>query len=464
MISYKKKFPSPILKTLSNISSKKRYFNNSPILKNFLRKPQCDIKFVINNQHLYEQSIIKRQLINSESLLQDLKQLPANYNKIINLDSQINIIQRDRNQLENKIKQDKTLLDLYLPQIKQLKTKFKSLTTTKNEIWNSIQDLYTSLPNLLHPSVPNNEPQIIQWINKPIKTNNHNLNHVDIMTQKGLLDLEQASITSGSSSYYLIGNAALLERALINYAIDLAQSNGFTFILPPSLTRLGIIESCGFRPRDMNGEEQIYKTGKDNNFGLVATAEITLAAMGFNKNFDLNDKGIKQYVGLSRSYRAEAGANGKDTKGLYRVHEFSKVELFVWTNPIYGDQILESLKTFQINIIESLGLYGKVLNMPANDLGNPAYQKYDIEVWMPGRRDFGEVSSASNCRDFQSRRLNSKYKDQDGNLQFLYTLNGTALAVPRVIVALVENFYDPTTNLIRIPDVLVPYMNGKKFI
>lgn len=441
----------------------KRYLRTSNCLRHFIRKPAIDIKYVLKNSDLYKNSVLKRELVNTEILIKDLNELPQCYRDLNSIDNQINQVQKTRNQLEKKIKSNKDELKFLLPQIQELKSKFKDLQKKRSELYARLESTYTSLPNLLHPSVPPNEPEIVQWINKPININ-HSLNHVDIMTKKGLLDLEQASVTSGTSSYYLIGDAALLERALINYAVDLAQKKGFIFVLPPSLTRLGMIEACGFRPRDMNGEEQIYKTGKDKEMGLVATAEITLAAMGFNKIINLPQGNVQKYVGLSRSYRAEAGARGKDTKGLYRVHEFSKVELFCWCDPAKGDQVLESLKEFQIDIIQSLGLYGKVLNMPANDLGNPAYKKYDIEVWMPGRGSFGEVSSASNCRDFQSRRLNSKFRKEDGSLEYIYTLNGTAMAVPRVIVAIVENFYDQNTNTIRIPEPLISYMNGKKCI
>lgn len=441
----------------------KRNLSTTHILRNFLRKPATDIKFVLNNHDLYKDSILQRELINTDSLLKELDELPQIYSKLGALDHDINQIQRNRNQLESQIKSNKDQLNVLLPQIQDLKSKYKTLQRTKTDLTSKLESTYTSLPNLLHSSVPANEPEITQWINQPIKIN-HKSNHVDIMIKKGLLDLEQASMTSGASSYYLIGDAAMLERALINYAINMAQTHNFKFVLPPSLTRLGMIEACGFRPRDMNGEEQIYKTGKDNDMGLVATAEITLAAMGYNKIMNLPSSNIQKYVGLSRSYRAEAGARGKDTKGLYRVHEFSKVELFCWCEPRMGDEALESLKSFQIDIIQSLGLYGKVLNMPANDLGNPAYKKYDIEVWMPGRESFGEVSSASNCRDFQSRRLNSRFKDREEKLQYLYTLNGTAMAVPRVIVAIVENFFDETTNMIKIPKPLISYMHGKEYI
>lgn len=441
----------------------KRHLMTSNCLRNFIRKPAIDIRYVLKNNDLYRDSVLKRELVNSDILIKDLNELPQCYQNLNHIDHQINQVQKTRNQLEKKIKSNKDELKLLLPQIQELKNKFKGLQKERSEVFDRLETTYTSLPNLLHPSVPPSEPEIVQWINKPVPIN-HSLNHVDILTKKGLLDLEQAAMTSGTSSYYLIGDAALLERALINYAIDLAQKKEFTFVLPPSLTRLGMIEACGFRPRDMNGEEQIYKTGKDKEMGLVATAEITLAAMGFNKIINLPQGNVQKYVGLSRSYRAEAGARGKDTKGLYRVHEFSKVELFCWCDPIQGDQVLESLKEFQINVIQSLGLYGKVLNMPANDLGNPAYKKYDIEVWMPGRGSFGEVSSASNCRDFQSRRLGSRFRKEDGSLEYLYTLNGTAMAVPRVIVAIVENFYDENINMIKIPEPLIPYMNGKEYI
>ncbi|CCK68772.1 putative serine--tRNA ligase DIA4 KNAG_0B03300 [Huiozyma naganishii CBS 8797] len=433
--------------------------------RTFLKKPHIDIKYVLAHINEYNESIKKRGLVAENELLANLEKLPEKYDKIKSLNDQINHVQKARNQLEKTVQANKTSLNELIPQIRDLKSQFKVLMETKNDLSKEIEDTYVSLPNLLHPSVPATEPEVVAWINEKV-TPNHNLDHVDIMTKKGLLDLKQAAKTSGSSSYYLINGGARLERALINYSIDLAcqQPHGYTFVIPPSLTRLGMIDSCGFTPRDMNGEEQIYKT--NNEMGLVATAEISLAALGFDKvlTFEKKEEPVEKFVGVSRCYRAEAGARGKETKGLYRVHEFSKVELFCWCKPQFAEATLEQLKAFQIQIIESLGLHAKVLNMPANDLGNPAYKKYDIEVWMPGKGTFGEVSSASNCRDFQAFRLNTKFKDENGASQYAYTLNGTAMAVPRIILALVENFYDSSTDKIKIPDVLVPYMNGDKYI
>lgn len=168
-------------------------------------------------------------------------------------------------------------------------------------------------------------------------------------------------------------------------------------------------------------------------------------------------------MGVSRSYRAEAGANGKDTTGLYRVHEFTKVELFHFTTPDKSGDELEELRDFQTSIIKDLGLKARFLNMPTTDLGSPAVKKYDCEAWMPGRGSWGELTSCSNCTDYQSRRLGIRYKSKEGNF-YVHTLNGTAMAVPRVLVALIEQNYDPGTDTIVIPEVLRPYMDGKSAI
>lgn len=251
--------------------------------------------------------------------------------------------------------------------------------------------------------------------------------------------------------------------ALTLYATKKAREHGFAMCIPPSVAKNEVIDACGFRPRDMNNEQQIYHVA-DTTWGLTATAEIALAGMGINTTMDLSP-GPKKVCGISRSYRAEAGARGKDTRGLYRVHEFTKVELFCWSTPDQSEQVLEDLRRFQIELVSELGLSAKVLNMPANDLGAPAFQKYDIEAWMPGRGSFGEITSTSNCTDFQSRRMNTKFKDPStGKASYVHTLNGTALAVPRVIIALVENFYDPKSDSIAIPEPLIPYMDGKESI
>ena len=431
-----------------------------------LAKPKFDVKKVLENIPQYEHSIKSRELVTQDQLLTRLHNLTNQTSKIKSLNKDINEIQQVRKSLESQIKTNRDKLDKLLPTIKSLKDQFQDKTELLKQISNSVDDTLSSLPNLLNPISPlNGTPEVVHWINKPdIEPQaDEERTHVEIMKKKNMIDLQSASNTTGSSSYYLLNDGAQLELALINYAIDTARRHDFEFIIPPSLARLGVIDACGFRPRDMNGEKQIYAI-EGQDIGLVATAEITLAALGFNNTMDLKDNGVKKVVGLSRCYRAEAGARGKDTKGLYRVHEFSKVELFCWSKPELSDDVLQSLKDFQIELFTNLGLSAKVINMPSNDLGNPAYNKYDIEAWMPGRGSFGEISSTSNCTDYQSRRLNTRWKDEGGNLNFVHTINGTAMAVPRVIVALVENNYNKETNKIKIPPALVSYMGGKEYI
>ncbi|CCF57567.1 hypothetical protein KAFR_0C05760 [Kazachstania africana CBS 2517] len=430
----------------------------------FLKKPQLDVKFIIANLDKFEESIKKRELIQAPHLLNKLHELPLFYDRLRQIKQQINDIQKVRNQLESEVKNDKNRLPTLLQEIQKLKAQHKEKSEQLTRVSTEIAEITTSLPNILHPSVPATTPQIVQWLNRQQSSFLRNSeSHVDIMTRKGMLDLQKAANTSGTSSYYLMNDGARLEQALINYCIDVVTKHGFAYVIPPSLTRLETIDSCGFRPRDMNGEKQIYSVG--NEFGLVATSEITLAAFYANESITFKkNEYVKKIAGLSRCYRAEAGARGKDTKGLYRVHEFSKLEMFCWSIPDYADDVLELLKDIQIEIIQSLGLYAKVINMPANDLGNPASKKYDIEVWMPGRGQFGEVSSASNCTDFQSRRLNTKFRNEEKNYSYVYTLNGTAVAIPRIIIAIIENFYDANSGKIHIPSCLRKYMADREYI
>jgi seryl-tRNA synthetase len=257
--------------------------------------------------------------------------------------------------------------------------------------------------------------------------------------------------------------------ALVQYALSIARKRGWQFMIPPSVVRQEYTAACGFKPRDQNNEQQVYMMERSDyqadDYGgclcLTGTAEIPIAGWGANKT--LSDLPIKK-VGLSRSYRAEAGANGRDTRGLYRVHEFTKVELFAWTDDVSSNDMLQEILDLQCEIISGLGITAKVLDMPPNELGAPAYRKYDIEAWLPGRGDWGEVTSASNCLDYQSRRLHTKITNENDQKSFAHTLNGTAMAVPRMIIAILENNYNPETKKVEIPTVLRKWMDDKSHI
>lgn len=353
---------------------------------------------------------------------------------------------------------------------------YKPILNEKEQLLIKLEDdllaQVSNLPNRIHSSVKETQ-DLVEYLNptadiKAANTDDYivkpdpRFDHKDIMERLNLVNFSQAAKISGRGWYYLVGDGALLEQALIQYALKRARQAGFKMVLPPSIVKTEVTKACGFMPRDTNNETQVYELQNDD-LCLTGTAEIPLAALYANHEFKPHDLPLN-LVGLSRSYRAEAGAAGRETRGLYRVHEFTKVELFSWNIPDENKsmQTFEDIVSFQKSFIEQLGLTARVLVMPSDDLGAPAYKKIDIEVLMPGRGTWGEVSSTSNCLDFQSRRLITKVRDAtDKKLKFVHTLNGTACAVPRVVLAIIENFYNPETETITIPHVLRPYMDDK---
>ncbi|ODQ63988.1 class II aaRS and biotin synthetase, partial [Nadsonia fulvescens var. elongata DSM 6958] len=239
------------------------------------------------------------------------------------------------------------------------------------------------MPNRISSDVPT-EQKTLGYINIEAKTPVVPYNHVDIGLKLGLIDIASASKISGTSWYFLMGDAVALELALVQYAMSKARKRGFINIMPPSIVKQEVAHACGFKPRDLNGEQQIYNLAfQGAELCLTGTAEIPLAGWGINKVFDANMKGDDipvKLVGVNRSYRAEAGARGADTKGLYRVHEFTKVELFAYVKgeDTISQKMLEEILDLQKEIIQDLGLCARILILPADDLGNPAYKKYDI--------------------------------------------------------------------------------------
>lgn len=367
-----------------------------------------------------------------------------------------------------------------LEEAQDLKKQLSAIEALERELNNDVEDLAAGLPNLTSDETPRgNQPKVLDYINEhpnPASTSHDRTwrNQVHIGTEFDLLDFAGAATTSGWGWYYLKNEAALLEQALIQYALKVAMQHGFTVVTPPSIVYTHIASACGFRPRDQSGEQQVYsiqQTERDQEKGkpthsLAGTAEIPLAGMKANAVIDLADLPIR-VVGSSRCYRAEAGARGVETKGLYRVHEFTKVEMFAWTAQGGEDESFRSMLAIQKKILQSLGLHCRILEMPSTDLGASAVRKQDIEAFFPSRREkdggWGEVTSTSNCTDYQTRRLNTRVRNPAGSqarMDFPSTVNGTALAVPRVLAALLENGWDEKELCVRIPEVLWPWMHG----
>jgi len=271
---------------------------------------------------------------------------------------------------------------------------------------------------------------------------------------------------SGQKFLYFKNGAALLELALVQWAVHEAVKRGFQPFIPPDLVRAPVVAGCGFAPRD-DEATQIYEVS-DSDLCLAGTAEIPMAGMFMNGTLIASKELPKRLVAFSHAFRTEAGSSGSENRGIYRLHQFSKVELFALTRSDLDEsnKMLEEIRSLEEDLFTQLGLCFRVLDMPTEELGAPAYRKFDMEAWMPGLEKWGEISSCSSCTDFQARRLNIRHKEeynQKGNLQFAHTLNGTACAVPRMIISILETFQNEDGS-VNIPEVLQPYMMGMKVL
>lgn len=373
---------------------------------------------------------------------------------------------------------------------KKLKGQLESLESRLNEVEEELQREGQRLPNLAHPDAPvggEEEAAVIHLVgekpNFPFQTKGH----VDIGQDLDIIDFETASAVSGTKFYYLKREAALLEIALISYAMSKVASKGFIPMIVPDLVRDSVIEKCGFQPRAAN--TQVYSV-QNTDLCLAGTAEIPLGGVYMDAILSEAELPIKM-AAFSHCFRTEAGAAGAATRGLYRVHQFSKVELFMLSTPEQSERLHKELLDLEVEMFSELGLHFKVLDMPTADLGAPAYRKYDIEAWMPGMERYGEISSASNCTDYQARRLNIRYRpestaestggEKDGSggnsnnnkkkkgggkkvpTAFVHTLNATACAVPRMIIAILET-YQKEDGTVEVPVALRPFMGGKEVI
>ncbi|KAH8892497.1 seryl-tRNA synthetase [Thozetella sp. PMI_491] len=369
-----------------------------------------------------------------------------------------------------------------LDEARDIKAKLSGVEDMEAALTEEMKTLALALPNLTSEATPRGEePRLLSYINDhpepgPQPSDRVWRSHVHIGAELGILDFVAGGTTSGWGWYYLLDEAAQLEQALISYALAATTRAGWGQVSPPSVVYSHIAAACGFQPRDANGETQIYTIGQSEEdaargkpeLSLAATAEIPLAGMKANAVLDLEALPLKR-VAVSRCYRAEAGGRGVETKGLYRVHEFTKVEMFAWTLPDAEatEEIFDEMIDLQTELLGSLGLHCRVLEMPSTDLGASAARKCDIEAFFPSRQErndgWGEVTSASICTDYQSRRLATRTKI-DGKSVFPWTVNGTALAVPRVLAAILENGWDEHSMTVTIPEVLRPWMDGKEKI
>jgi seryl-tRNA synthetase len=276
--------------------------------------------------------------------------------------------------------------------------------------------------------------------------------HVALGELLGVLDVERAARTSGSRFVYLLGDIVLLQFALMRNAMDILVDEGFTPVIPPVLVREEAMYGTGFLPAD---EAQIYKTEEDELY-LVGTAEVPLAAFHMGEIFDEGDLPLK-YAGYSTCFRREAGSYGKDLGGMFRVHQFDKVEMFTFTTPEQSWEMHDYLLSVEEKVLSKLEIPYRVVNIAVGDLGAPAAKKYDIEAWLPGQQRYRELTSCSNTTDYQARRLQTRVRRADGSLEVLHTLNGTATAMGRTLIAILEN-HQQADGSVEVPEHLWQYL------
>jgi len=417
-----------------------------------------DLQFILENKDAVAENCRNRCVtVDLEKLFELAEQRRA----LITRTDQLRHEQKDTSAKIPKAAADEK--QQYITRGKELREQISEIETRLKTVQADLTTEQTRIPNMTHPDAPigsdDTQFKIMKQVGEIPQFDFQPLDHVDLCERHDLLDLESGAKVAGHGFYYLKNDGVLLEQALIQYAISKVLAAGFTLYSTPDLARDEILEGIGFIPR---GEEaQIYSV-QNSDLSLVATAEITLGGLLKDEIVDSDTLPMK-VAGLSHCFRTEAGAHGRATRGIYRVHQFTKVEMFAFTAPDLNlsNAIQEEIVNIEEEIFQGLGVPYRVIDTCTADLGGPAYRKFDLEAWMPGRGDggtFGEVTSASNCTDYQARRLNTRTKTpgQKGT-QFVHTLNGTAVATTRAMIAILEN-YQQADGSIRVPEVLRPWM------
>ena len=418
-----------------------------------------DYKFIKDNLEAVKENIKNRNMNADADKVVEL------YDKRTSLVTKQQDLQQKRNENAKAMKQkldDEKRAEL-VNAGKKIKDDIQILEKELSQVETALEDAARQIPNMMHPDAPigklDTENLEVKKVGTPRVFDFEIKDHVQLAEDLDLLDFDRGTKVSGPKFYYLKNEAVFLEQALIQYALNILRKHGFKLFITPDVAREEVLKGIGFNPR--GNESNVYSI-EDEGACLVATAEITLGGYHSGEILDKSKLPLL-YGGLSHCFRREAGAAGQFSKGLYRVHQFDKVEMFVYSTPEESDKLHLKLREIEEEIFEGLGIPFHVVDTCSGDLGAPAYRKWDLEAWMPGRNggEYGEVTSTSNCTDYQSRRLNIKYKDDDGKNKYVHTLNGTAIAVGRAMLAILEN-YQNADGSVTIPEVLVPFCGFDK--
>lgn len=374
---------------------------------------------------------------------------------------EVESLRRERNEIAAKMKGGKPEASL-IEAGKAVKEKLATLEADLTKAEADLKAATKTIPNIILEDVPLGgeecSVEVAAWGGKKPAT--EGVDHLDYAMSRGWVDFERGAKVAGNKFYYLKDGLALLENALIQYGINKVVSKGFHFITVPDLVSSKVLEGTGFCPRTSEQSDEYYIDGED--LALIATAEIALTGYHMDEIIDEKDLPLF-YAGLSACFRKEAGSAGKHTRGLFRVHQFNKLEMYAFCVPEKSKEIHEMIRGIEEEIWQELGIPYHVINIAAGDLGFPAAKKYDIEYWSPVDQTYREITSCSNCTDFQARNLNIRVRREDGRVETLHTLNGTAISLARTMVAVIEN-YATAGGKLKVPEALKPYLGNKEEI
>ncbi len=412
-----------------------------------------DRKFIVDNVSLIQQNCTSRGVTCEVDRLVDLE------TRRRDIASQVQELNRQANEVAKSIGKAKEAEEREQRKEdgRRLRDQKDAAQAELDRLETQIHAIQITIPNLTHPDAPvggEADARDVKLGVTPIRPLGFKArDHVELSEKCQLIDFDSGARVAGHGFYFLKNEGVLLELALERYALEILMRRGFTPTTTPDLAREEILVGIGFNPR--GPETQIYSI-ENSDLSLVGTAEITLGGMYADQTVDLEQLPIK-LAGISHCFRTEAGAAGKASRGIYRVHQFTKVEMFAFTLPDQSDAMHEELLEIECELFDGLGIPYRVIDTASGDLGGPAYRKYDLEAWMPGRGtagEYGEVTSTSNCTDYQSRRLNIRYRIKgEKGTHLVHTLNGTAIAISRALIAVLENYQQADGSIV-VPEPL----------
>jgi len=417
-----------------------------------------DIKFVRQNPDKVKEGAQK-------------KNIQVDVDRVLELDEtkrgiikELELLRAQQNKLSDQVRQEKDAdkKNSLIAASRELGPKMKELEENLAAVEPEFDKLMHQIPNPPLEDVivgkDDSGNQVLRKVKEPTKFDFEPKDHMDLGVALDIIDTDRAAKTSGSRFGFLKNEAARMEFALVNFALDILLKEGFSLVIPPVMLKPEMMAAMGYTER---GADEIYYLEKDNLY-LVGTSEQMIGPMHADEIFELKDL-PKRYVGFSSCFRREAGSYGKDTKGILRVHQFDKLEMFSFTHPDKSKEEHELMLSIEEKLMQKLEIPYQVINICSGDLGDPAAKKYDIEAWIPSQKRYRETHSTSNCTDFQTRRLNIRFRQKDGSLEFAHALNGTAIAMGRIIIAILENYQQKDGSIV-IPKVLQKYMGIKKIV